>query len=274
MTHKTTRPKIPTVEEVMVNETHSILPAHDPKKQPLPPQSDNFCLPTGDVEMQNLINPPSSTPRDPNAILNECVEIERAIESITNTNLVQLRSLQTRSIDDPDASPTTLTNREIDTLSSSTMALYRQLTTRIVAIKQTPTSADARNKPRVGMVDRKLKQVMLEFQQVEQGYRKKLGEQMARQYRIVNPDATEEEVRAAVEDTENNQVFSQAVLSSFSSAPPLSPHPPPFSSLHLSFHHLFKINNNKSAPPILPPRPTIPICPGRRSGSSRSHSKD
>lgn len=67
------------------------------------------------------------------------------------------------------------------------------------------------------MVDRKLKQVMLEFQQLEQGYRKKLGEQMARQYRIVNPDATEEEVRAAVEDTENNQVFSQAVLPPFPS---------------------------------------------------------
>lgn len=173
--------------------------------------------------MQNLINPPSSTPRDPNAILNECVEIERAIDSITNTNLVQLRSLQTRSIDDPDASPTTLTNREIDILSSSTMALYRQLTTRIVAIKQTPTSADGRNKPRVGMVDRKLKQVMLEFQQLEQGYRKKLGEQMARQYRIVNPDATEEEVRAAVEDTENNQVFSQAVLPPFPSPSFFSP---------------------------------------------------
>lgn len=171
--------------------------------------------------MQNLINPLSSTPRDPNAILNECVEIERAIDSITNTNLVQLRSLQTRSIDDPDASPTTLTNREIDTLSSSTMAFYRQLTSRMVAIKQSPTSADARNKPRVGMVDRKLKQVMLEFQQLEQAYRKKLGEQMARQYRIVNPDATEEEVRAAVEDTENNHVFSQAVLPPFPSPFPL-----------------------------------------------------
>ena len=227
--------------------------------------------------MQHLINPPSSTPRDPNAILNECVEIERAIDSITNTNLVQLRSLQTRSIDDPDASPTTLTNREIDILSSSTMALYRQLTTRIVAIKQTPTSADARNKPRVGMVDRKLKQVMLEFQQLEQAYRKKLGEQMARQYRIVNPDATEEEVRAAVEDTENNQVFSQAVLPPFP-----SPFPSPFPPLTLyffqplSFYHHYKIKRItfKTAPPILPPRSTIPIRSGRRPGPSRSHSKD
>lgn len=197
--------------------------------------------------MQSLVNPPASAPRDPNAILNECVEIERAIDSIS-INLVQLRSLQTRSIDDPDASPTTTTNREIDTLSSSTMAIYRQLARRIVVIKQTPTSADARNKPRVGMVDRKLKQAMNEFQQLEQVFRKKLGEQMARQYRIVNPDASDEEVVAAVEDTENNQVFSQAVnkpLLSFPPSPNLSffllchiPSPPP-----LSLHHSLKRKN-------------------------------
>lgn len=71
------------------------------------------------------------------------------------------------------------------------------------------------------MVDRKLKQAMNEFQQLEQVFRKKLGEQMARQYRIVNPDASDEEVVAAVEDTENNQVFSQAVNKPLLSFPPL-----------------------------------------------------
>lgn len=167
--------------------------------------------------MQNLVSPPA--PRDPNAILNECVEIEQAIDSIS-TNLQRLRYLQTRAIDDPDASPTTSTNREIDTLSSETMSLYRNLSQRIIAIKQTPTSADARNKPRVGMVDRKLRQAMNEFQQVERDFRKKLADQMARQYRIVNPEASEEEIRTAVEDTENNQVFSQAV-----NKPPFPPSP-------------------------------------------------
>lgn len=72
----------------------------------------------------------------------------------------------------------------------------------------------------MGMVDRKLKQAMNEFQQLEQAFRKKLGEQMARQYRIVNPDASDEEVLAAVEDTENNQVFTQAVNKPLLSFPP------------------------------------------------------
>lgn len=148
--------------------------------------------------------------RDPNAILNECRDIDRGIDSIER-NLERLRFLQTRAIDDPDASQGTQTNREIDSLGSETMTLYRNFGARIKAIKQQRESGEPRNKPQVGKVDRKLKTAINEYQQVETDFRKKLSEQMARQYRIVKPDATESEVREAIEDTSNNQVFSQAV---------------------------------------------------------------
>lgn len=151
-----------------------------------------------------------SASRDPNAILNECRDIDRGIDSIER-NLVRLRSLQTRAIDDPDASQGTQTNREIDALGSETMTLYRNFGARIKAIKQQRESGEPRNKPQVGKVDRKLKSAINDYQQVESDFRKKLSEQMARQYRIVKPEATDEEVRAAIEDTSNNQVFSQAV---------------------------------------------------------------
>ena len=151
--------------------------------------------------------------RDPNAILNECRDIDRGIDSIEH-NLERLRFLQTRAIDDPDASQGTQTNREIDSLGSETMTLYRNFGARIKAIKQQRESGEPRNKPQVGKVDRKLKNAINEYQQVETEFRKKLSEQMARQYRIVKPDATESEVRAAIEDTSNNQVFSQAVSAS------------------------------------------------------------
>lgn len=152
--------------------------------------------------------------RDPNAILNECREIDRGIDSIER-NLERLRFLQTRAIDDPDASQGTQTNRELDNLSTETMTLYRNFGARIKAIKQQRESGEPRNKPQVGKVDRKLKNAINEYQQVESEFRKKLSEQMARQYRIVKPEASEEEVRAAIEDTSNNQVFSQAVSALF-----------------------------------------------------------
>ena len=148
--------------------------------------------------------------RDPNAILNECRSIDTGIDSIQR-NLERLRFLQQRAIDDPDASQSTATNRELDTLSSETMTLYRNFGGRIKAIKQQKESGDPRNKPQVGMIDRKLKTAINEYQQVDRDFRHKLSAQMERQYRIVRPDASDQEVREAVEDTSNNQVFSQAV---------------------------------------------------------------
>lgn len=148
--------------------------------------------------------------RDPNAILNECRSIDTGIDSIQR-NLERLRFLQQRAIDDPDASQSTVTNRELDNLSSETMTLYRNFGGRIKAIKQQKESGDPRNKPQVGMIDRKLKTAINEYQQVDRDFRHKLSAQMERQYRIVRPDASDQEVREAVEDTSNNQVFSQAV---------------------------------------------------------------
>lgn len=45
---------------------------------------------------------------------------------------------------------------------------------------------------------------------IEKEFRKKVKDRVERQYRIVNPQATEEEVRQVTE-SDNPQVFSQAV---------------------------------------------------------------
>ena len=151
--------------------------------------------------------------RDPDAILNECRDIDRGIETIER-NLAQLRSLQRRAIDDPDASQNTQTNRELDALTSETMTLYRNFTKRLQMIKSQKASGEPRNAPTVGRIDRKLKNAINQYQQAESEFRRAVSAQMERQYRIVRPDASEQEVREAVEDTSNNQVFSQAVCSS------------------------------------------------------------
>ncbi|KAI5462144.1 t-SNARE [Mariannaea sp. PMI_226] len=150
---------------------------------------------------------------DPNAILNECRDIDRGIDTVEQ-NLEQLRMTQQRTLDDADSSSTSQANRQLDALSSDTMALYRSLTERVRMIKSNPESNSAKNKPQVSRVDRRLKGAITQYQQVESQFRKRTQDQMARQYRIVRPDATEDEVRAAVEDTSNGQVFSQALMQS------------------------------------------------------------
>jgi syntaxin 1B/2/3 len=165
--------------------------------------------------MEPLTGRPNRSPdrSDPNAILNELREIDNGIESIKN-NLQLLASLQQRSLDDPDSSVNNQTNRQLDAISSETMTMYRNFAGRIKSIKQQPESGSPKNAPQLGKVDRKLKSAIQEYQSMDSAFRKRLQEQMARQYRIVRPEASEAEVREAVEDTSNQQVFSQALLQS------------------------------------------------------------
>lgn len=158
-------------------------------------------------------NASSMAGSDPNAILNECRDIDNGINGIER-NLEQLRMIQQRTLDDADSSSSSAANRQLDALSSETMAMYRELTERVRTVKSNPDSRTPKNNPQVGRVDRRLKQAIQQYQQVESGFRKRTQDQMARQYRIVRPDASEQEVRAAVEDTSNNQVFSQALMQS------------------------------------------------------------
>ena len=150
---------------------------------------------------------------DPNAILNECRSIDQGIDQI-DQNLNQLRMLQDRSLNEADASGSS-TSKQLDSLASDTMALYRQLTERVRQVKSQREAQQAKNAPQVGRVDRRLKQAIQSYQQVESTFRKKTQDQMARQYKIVRPDASESEVRAVVEDTAaGSQMFQQAMMQS------------------------------------------------------------
>ncbi|KAL1858778.1 hypothetical protein Daus18300_009912 [Diaporthe australafricana] len=167
------------------------------------------------VEMAPLSqNGASFAASDPNAILNECREIGQGIDGI-DSNLNKLRMLQDRSLNETD-SGSSGTTRELDTLSADTMSMYRELTDRVRKMKSSPDAKTPKNAPQVGRIDRRLKEAIQQYQQVEAAFRKKMQSQMERQYRIVRPDADEGEVRAAVEDMSagGQQVFQQAMMQS------------------------------------------------------------
>lgn len=154
---------------------------------------------------------------DPNTILNECREIDNGILAIEN-NLELLEKLQQRVIDDPDSSATSKANNNLNDLSTETMDMYRNFAGRIKAIKQQPESGSPRNASQLGKVDRRLKTAINRYQVIDVEFRRKLEKQFTRQYKIVRPDASEDEIRDAAEDTSNQQVFSQALLQSSQSA--------------------------------------------------------
>ncbi|KAG5928828.1 hypothetical protein E4U42_007941 [Claviceps africana] len=146
-------------------------------------------------------------------ILDECSGIDNGINEVEH-NLEKLRMLQQRSLDDADSSAASAVNRQLDSLSTDTMALYRGLTERVRALKSKPPQQIAQYRGQVDRIDRRLKSAIQQYQQIESQFRKRTQEQMKRQYRIVRPDASEEEVKAVVEDTNNNQMFAQALMQS------------------------------------------------------------
>ncbi|KAF2007329.1 syntaxin [Amniculicola lignicola CBS 123094] len=144
---------------------------------------------------------------DPNAILNECREVDRSLDQLDG-QLTQLERIFKQVLARPDMS-----SGEISSLSSQIMTSYRALVSRVKNIKSKPESGNPRNAPQVGKVDRRLKSIINRYQTLEADFRRDSRQAAERQYRIVRPDATEEEVQAAVEDPEA-PIFQQALLSS------------------------------------------------------------
>lgn len=147
------------------------------------------------------------------AILDECRDIDTGIKQI-ESKLEHLCTIQQRILDDADSSSYSVANRQLAALSEETIAQYRGLTERVRAIKSKSDANMPKNKPQVKRVDCRLKKAIQRYQQVESAFRKRIQDQMARQYRIVRPNATEQEICAAVEDTSKQQIFSEVLMQS------------------------------------------------------------
>ena len=160
------------------------------------------------VEMSNMNG------SDPNRILNECRQIDSEVEALEQKQ-GRLETIQRSYLNDTSSDPgkensaAAAVNSETEEL----MAGYRGLVARTKRMKQDKDSGNPRNAPQVGRVDRKVKQSMNKLQQLDSDYRRRLQERMERDYRIVRPDASDAEVREAVQDP-NQQVFSQALINS------------------------------------------------------------
>lgn len=139
----------------------------------------------------------------------EVNELREGIDTV-KANISRIESLHQRSLTDIDESTSSQTQHQLDALVAETSALNKNLANRIKRLKGKAAS-DPTKGPQVGNLDRNFKDTLRKYQGVEATYSKRAKEQMARQYRIVKPDATEQEVEEACNDSQGAQIFSQAV---------------------------------------------------------------
>lgn len=144
---------------------------------------------------------------DPNAILNDCRNVGRAIDDL-QSRMPELERVQANYLSGAGGA----TNKDIDSVSADIMTGYRGLTDRVRRIKSQPDAGTPRNRPQVEALDRRIRKAITEFQQRESKFRHEVQEQQKRQYLIVNPDATDAELREVTEAGGDQQIFQQALM--------------------------------------------------------------
>ena len=142
-------------------------------------------------------------------ILNETRRIIDGSDEIERL-LSRLESAHRRALNDTATDRNSPTVREIDSLNADIMSEYRNLLDKMKRIKSTPGAGSDTNQKHIGVADRKLQGTRTKFMKLESEYQRRMKEQTERQYRTAFPQASEEEVRTACEEP-NQQVFAQAV---------------------------------------------------------------
>jgi syntaxin 1B/2/3 len=149
---------------------------------------------------------------DMTAFYAEIGSIQDALREF-NDSVARIGDLHNRSLNNTDDAAAARVQAELDALVDQTSARSQTLKGRIQALARMPASGrDVQIKrQQTQLVREKFKDAIQSYQQVEQQFRQRYKQRMERQFKIVKPDATPDEIRAVVEDTQGGQVFQQAV---------------------------------------------------------------
>ena len=153
-------------------------------------------------------------------------EVANAIDTL-NQNVTRLDSLHNRSLNDlPDDPNTQNTNRQIDAMMAETTKLTTSIRASIKDLESRAKAARGNDQKtmvtQTEAIKKKFRDAISRFQQIEKTYRDRTRQRMERQLRIgivneeirliiVKPDATQQEIQAAIDDDQGGQIFSQAV---------------------------------------------------------------
>jgi len=157
----------------------------------------------------------TGTGDDMNSFYDEISSIQDAIREFDN-NVRRVSDLHSRSLNNMDDQAAARNAQQLESLVDETSGMSNDIRNRIKALAQersSPRDANARSQ-QIGVVKQKFMESIQNYRSVEQQFSAKYKQRMERQFKIVKPDATPEEVRAVVNDEQGGQVFSQALMSS------------------------------------------------------------
>ncbi|EJD36265.1 t-SNARE [Auricularia subglabra TFB-10046 SS5] len=133
-----------------------------------------------------------------------------------NENVNAISDLQSRSLNNMDDNAARRNAEQLEQIVAEQSQLSSSLKRRIKDLeRQGGSGRDAQvKKQQTAFVKSKFVEAIQNYQQIEQQSRTKYKQRMERQFKIVKPEASPEEVRAVVNDESGGQIFSQALMNS------------------------------------------------------------
>ncbi|CAG8549308.1 1451_t:CDS:2 [Ambispora gerdemannii] len=156
-------------------------------------------------------------PEPNNPFLTEISQIEQSIANIQK-NITRIKDLQSQLLISTSAFQTRSFASERDDLLNSTRTLLFHVKDRIKKIEYENTRISSTNpefglrKQRHQYLKEKFTNILEEYRGLEDQYMRQHMERLGRQYRVVNPDATEAEISNYLANPSNEAVFQQALL--------------------------------------------------------------
>ncbi|PFH50678.1 hypothetical protein AMATHDRAFT_75471 [Amanita thiersii Skay4041] len=149
------------------------------------------------------------------AFYSEISSLQDSIRNF-NDNVARIGDLHSRSLNNMDDNAAQRNAAQLEELVEDTSALSTTLKRRVKALeRQGSAGRDGQiRKQQTALIKSKFVEAIQNYQTVEQQYRTKYKQRMERQFKIVKPDATPEEIRAVVNDEQGGQIFSQALMNS------------------------------------------------------------
>jgi len=160
----------------------------------------------------NLVTPP---PGDMPAFYAAISSIQDALRTFNN-NVARIGDLHSRSLNNMDDAEAQRNAAQLDELVQDTSALSSTLKKQVKVLEaQKGSGRDGQiRQQQTALVKSKFVEAIQNYQSVEQQYRTKYKQRMERQFKIVKPDATPEEVKTVLNDDQGGQIFSQALMNS------------------------------------------------------------
>ncbi|KAH9464153.1 hypothetical protein MJO29_002294 [Puccinia striiformis f. sp. tritici] len=155
------------------------------------------------------------------SFMDEVSSLNDGIRTV-NENVDRVKDFHNRLLSELDEQQHQSISNQLATLTSDTSRLTKNLKNRIHSLQLSISHNQAQfnngdanvRATQIGALKKRLMDSLMKYQSVEQESRQKYKSRMERQYKIVKPDATPEEIRQAVDSDDGGQIFSQALMTS------------------------------------------------------------